>query len=96
MTVRDGELGWLERRPRREVEGYFERQDVELVDGQIAEANLAAEGHHHDLLETVDEDGVCLVLDYGYEAQRLYDPRGRRGGPAAPHQVSQAGSRLTC
>ena len=80
VTVRDGELGWLERPPRSEVESYFRRHGVELEEGQIAEANLAAEDLHRGLLETLGEDGLCLVLDYGYEARRLYDPRGRRGG----------------
>jgi len=80
VTVRNGKCGWLERPPRSEVEGYFKRHGVELEVGQIAEANLAAENHHRGVLETAREDGLCLVLDYGYEARRLYDPRGRRGG----------------
>jgi SAM-dependent MidA family methyltransferase len=91
VTLRDGELDWLERSPRSEVEGYFERHGVELEEGQVAEANLAAEEFHRDLLETLGEDGLCLVLDYGYEAARLYDPRGRLGGSLTTFQAHRLG-----
>jgi len=80
VEVSGGALGWRECAPRREVEGYFARHGVELDEGQIAEANLTAEYHHRGLLHTFGDDALCLVLDYGYEAHRLYDPRGRRGG----------------
>jgi SAM-dependent MidA family methyltransferase len=91
VTLRDGELDWLERPPRSEVEAYFTRHGVELEDGQIAEANLASENFHRGLLESVGEDGLCLVLDYGYEARRLYDPRGRRGGSLTTFRRHQLG-----
>ena len=80
VAVSSGALEWGRRRPREEVEQYFSRRGVSLEEGQIAEANLAAESIHHDLLNTAGDDGLCLVLDYGYETRRLYDPRGRRGG----------------
>jgi SAM-dependent MidA family methyltransferase len=80
VAISSGELEWGRRRPREEVEQYFARHGVSLEDGQIAEANLAAESVHRDLLKAVGDDGLCLVLDYGYEAGRLYDPRGRSGG----------------
>ncbi len=77
----DGEsLSWAEHPPREEVAAYFKRHGVALEDGQIAEANLTAEAMHRRLLDTAGEHGMCLVLDYGYEARRLYDPRGRGGG----------------
>ena len=75
-----GELKWQERPPRGEVADYFERHGVALEEGQIAEANLTAEAMHRRLLDAAGEHGMCLVLDYGYEARRLYDPRGRGGG----------------
>jgi SAM-dependent MidA family methyltransferase len=62
------------------VAQYFARHDVDLEQGQIAEANLAAESTHRNLLSVASGDGLSLVLDYGYEARRLYDSRGRRGG----------------
>jgi SAM-dependent MidA family methyltransferase len=80
VAVTSGELEWGRRRPREEVEQYFARHGVSLEEGQIAEANLAAESTHRDLLNAVGDDGLCLVLDYGYETRRLYDSRGRRGG----------------
>jgi SAM-dependent MidA family methyltransferase len=76
----NGELEFLRRPPRAEVVAYFERHGVEIEDGQIAEANLGAEMLHAVILEAVGSRGLSLTLDYGYEARRLYDPRGRRGG----------------
>jgi len=80
VAVNSGALEWSRRPPRDEVAQYFENHGVVLEEGQIAEANLAAEPTHRDLLDSVGDDGLCLVLDYGYESSRLYQPRGRRGG----------------
>jgi SAM-dependent MidA family methyltransferase len=80
VVVSEGGLEWGRRPPREEVARYFARHAVDLEEGQIAEANLAAESNHLNLLGAAGGDGLCLVLDYGYEARRLYDPRGRRGG----------------
>ena len=75
-----GKLDWQERSVRDEVTAYFERHKITLEEGQIAEANLTAEVMHRRLLAAAGGRGLCLVLDYGYEARRLYDPRGRGGG----------------
>ena len=72
-------LQWGRRKAGAGLEAYFLRHNVELADGQLAEINPAAEPAHRELLETC-RDGVALILDYGYEARRLYDPRGRRHG----------------
>lgn len=80
VSVDDRALAWSERPPRNEVAAYFERHRVELADGQLAEANIEAADLHRDLLRAAGDDGLVLVLDYGYEARRLYDPRGRLGG----------------
>ncbi len=80
VGVDDGSLTWAERPPREEVAAYFKRHGVALEEGQIAEANLAAEAMHRRLLDAAGKHGMCLVLDYGYEARRLYDPRGRGRG----------------
>jgi SAM-dependent MidA family methyltransferase len=73
-------LAWVERPAREEVAAYFARHGVALEEGQVGEAGLGAEGLHRRLLQCAAGAGLCLVLDYGYEARRLYDPRGRRGG----------------
>jgi SAM-dependent MidA family methyltransferase len=80
IGVSAGELVWRRQPPRREVKAYFSRHGVDLEEGQIAEANLGAEPLHTELLAATAESGLSLVLDYGYEARRLFNPRGRRGG----------------
>jgi SAM-dependent MidA family methyltransferase len=80
VGVDDRALAWSERPPRDEVAVYFERHRVELAEGQLAEANLEAADLHRELLCAAGDDGLVLVLDYGYEARRLYNPRGRFGG----------------
>ena len=80
VEVDGGGLRWQNRPPRDEVSAYFSRHGIELAEGQVAEANLRAEGTHRDLLRAAGRDGAVIVLDYGYEAHRLYDPRGRGSG----------------
>ncbi len=80
VAAGEGGLAWVERPAREEVAAYFGRHGVALEEGQIGEASLGAEGLHRRLLQGAAGAGLCLVLDYGYEARRLYDPRGRRGG----------------
>jgi len=80
VAAAGGKLDWQERPARNEVAAYFERHGATLEEGQIAEANLTAEALHRCLLTAAGDRGLCLVLDYGYEARRLYDPRGRGGG----------------
>jgi SAM-dependent MidA family methyltransferase len=75
-----GNLEWRQRPPRDGVVEYFLHHGVNLEDGQLAEANLGAEAFHTELLAATSDNGLSLVLDYGYETKRLYDPRGRRGG----------------
>jgi SAM-dependent MidA family methyltransferase len=84
-------LGWQERPPREAVVEYFSSHQVEIAEGQIAEANLDAEVKHQELLKTAAAHGLLLVLDYGYEARRLYNPRGRRGGSLATFRRHEVG-----
>jgi SAM-dependent MidA family methyltransferase len=91
VVVKDGDLVWNRRPPRPEVEAYFARHAVDLEEGQVAEANLGAEPLHNKLLAAAGQRGLCLVLDYGYEARRLYDPRGRRGGSLSTFHRHQLG-----
>jgi SAM-dependent MidA family methyltransferase len=83
VAVDDGRLTWSRRPARREVEAYFRDHGVVLVDGQVAEACRRAGTLHREHLEWAGEEAVALTLDYGYEAVRLYDPRGRAQGSLA-------------
>lgn len=83
VAVAEGGLMWQERPPREEVEAYFAGHGIALEEGQIGEAGLGAGQLHRLMLRAAAGPGLCLVLDYGYEARRLYDPRGRRGGSLA-------------
>jgi SAM-dependent MidA family methyltransferase len=80
VGVREGDLEWRQRPPRDEVVAYFSHHGIDLEEGQVAEANLGAEPLHTKLLGAAGQSGLSLVLDYGYEARRLFNPRGRRGG----------------
>jgi SAM-dependent MidA family methyltransferase len=85
------ELGWREHPPRTEVSAYFDRHGVELEEGQIGEANLQAESTHRHILRVAGDSGLVVVLDYGYRAARLYDPRARRFGSLTTFHRHQIG-----
>ena len=91
VTVDDANLGWSERPPREEITAYFDDRGVVLEEGQIAEANLGAVASHREALQVAGADGLMLVLDYGYETVRLYNPRGRRGGSLATFRRHRVG-----
>ena len=60
------------------IAAYFERQGVELRDGQQAEAGLAG----CDWIRKAGERlrrGFIMTIDYGREARELYDERHMRG-----------------
>lgn len=86
-------LQWGRRKAGADLEAYFLHHNVELADGQLAEINPAAEPAHRELLETC-RNGVALILDYGYEAGRLYDPRGRRHGSLVSYRDHEVGRDL--
>ncbi len=86
-----GVMSLSERKPRAEVVSYFAKHRVALEEGQIAEANLEAESTHLRVLQTAVVDGLALVLDYGYDSPRLYNPRGRRAGSLATFRQHQVG-----
>jgi len=73
-------LCWHRQKARKEVEDYFQRHGINLAPGQIAEANLRAEDLHRNHLEWAGARATALILDYGYDARRLYNPRGRMEG----------------
>jgi len=57
---------------------YFDAQGITLGEGQMAEANLAACNWIEDTVRRLRR-GFLLTIDYGYEAQQLYDDRHMRG-----------------
>jgi SAM-dependent MidA family methyltransferase len=79
-------LQWQQRPAPEELAVYLADHAVELVPGQVAELNLAARPTHCRLLAWAAAPAVAFVLDYGYEARRLYDPRARGGGSLACYQ----------
>ena len=57
---------------------YFDAQGITLREGQMAEVNLAACDWIEDTARRLRR-GFLLTIDYGYEAQQLYDDRHMRG-----------------
>lgn len=57
---------------------YFKAQGITLHEGQMAEMNLAACNWIEDAARRLNR-GFVLTIDYGYEAQQLYDDRHMRG-----------------
>jgi SAM-dependent MidA family methyltransferase len=80
VVVSDGRLAWQRRPLRKQVRAYLSRHEIDLEEGQIAEVNLGSESLHAELLSSVGGTGLSMILDYGYETRRLFDPKGRRGG----------------
>ncbi len=79
----EGGLRWAERPAPEPLVRHFESRGVRLEEGQVAEACLEAGPLHRSLLAACGAPAAAFVLDYGYPARRLYDPRGRRGGSLA-------------
>ena len=57
---------------------YFDAQGITLREGQMAEVNLAACSWIEDAARRLHH-GFVLTIDYGHEAQQLYDERHMRG-----------------
>jgi len=92
VAVVDGSLAWSRQPAGDEVRAYFSRHQVRLEADQIAEACLTAQDLHRQHLLWAGDDALMLTLDYGYDARRLYDARGRRQGSLAcyrRHQLSR-------
>ena len=84
-------LEWRRRPAPPALAAYLANHRVELAEGQIAEINLEAEPFHTGVLSRIGE-GIVLVLDYGYPAARLYDPRGRGLGSLATYHRHELGT----
>ncbi|HEY4837527.1 MAG TPA: SAM-dependent methyltransferase [Candidatus Acidoferrales bacterium] len=72
------------------IANYFARQEIKLVEGQHAEANLAACNWISDAAHRLNR-GYLLTIDYGYPARELYNPRRMNGTLLAyrDHKVSE-------
>ncbi len=83
VAAGDEGLVWRETPAPPGLAAHLASHGIELEPGQLAEICLEAAPLHRRLLGLATGPGVALVLDYGYPARRLYDPRGRRGGSLA-------------
>jgi SAM-dependent MidA family methyltransferase len=74
----------------RDVDEYFRRQQVELGEGQRAEAGLRASAWIEHIGRILDR-GFVLTIDYGREARELYDQHHMSGTMLAywQHRASE-------
>jgi SAM-dependent MidA family methyltransferase len=76
----DGLRWFLDRPSSEELEGYLAEHGIVLQEGQVAEVRPAAQAIHAEHLAWCGRNALAVVVDYGYGARQLYNPRGRRGG----------------
>ena len=75
--------------------GRLDNLEIELVQGQTAEINLALDRWTQDIASTL-ERGFVLTIDYGRTAKDLYDLESRRRGALVTyHQHVQIDAPLT-
>lgn len=80
-AMENGTLRLVPDRPSTpELASYLSFYGVALEVGQRAEIRLEARRFHEELLTWAGEDAVVFVLDYGYPARSLYNPKARRRG----------------
>jgi SAM-dependent MidA family methyltransferase len=60
------------------LEEYFSEQGIELLEGQQAEAGLAAAAWIEDAAQRIGR-GFLLTIDYGHEARELYNEHHMQG-----------------
>jgi len=70
----------------QELAAYLEGHGVRLAPGQVAEVRLEASAFHVRVLAWAGEDALVFVLDYGYPAASLYNPKARRLGSLAGYK----------
>ncbi len=84
----DGErLAWEERPAPAALSDHLAGHGVDLAEGQLAEIDLTARPAHAARLGWAGSKAIALVLDYGYPARRLYNPRGRAAGSLAGYRA---------
>ena len=75
-----GGFVWVERDPTTpRLAEHFARLGVSLAEGQAAEVNLEAEGWLARVAQKLTR-GFVVTIDYGAEAEELYDPSMRPAG----------------
>ena len=90
-TGADGGLEWVLDAPSTPaVAEYLRQHGIVLEEGQVAEVRPQARAMHEALLAWCGTDAVSLVIDYGYPAHRLYNPRGRRFGSLVGYRGHRA------
>lgn len=65
---------------------YLAAHAVALENGQVAELRPQVRSLHGEHLRWCGEDGLALILEYGYSAHRLFNARARRGGTLAGYR----------
>lgn len=86
----DFSLAWVKDLPSTdELAHYLERFKIALLPGQRAEIRLQAEPFHGELLTWAGEEALVLVIDYGYPAKALYNPKGRFYGSLVGYRGQQ-------
>lgn len=93
VTAEAGELcESIERPSCKELEAYFEKQDVRLIEGQRAEINLKALERVREISQAL-ERGFALTIDYGYRAKELYHPN-RYSGTLLAYREHRTSARI--
>ncbi len=86
------EFVWLEAEPSSQrLSIYFEDLNVPLLDGQIAEVNLAADDWLCSAASKLSS-GYIVTIDYGAEANELYDFEQRPNGTLRTFSRHRVGS----
>lgn len=87
VDERTGKLRFCLGEPSQKALGdYLAAHQVALEDGQVAELRPQVRALHGQHLRWCGEDGLALILDYGYSAHRLFNARARRGGTLVGYQ----------
>lgn len=85
VTLRDGDLDWVERDAPSEYVDYFKFRRIALQDGQFADVSLDWDWSYRELCRFV-ERGLIVTFDYGFPEEKLFHPRARRFGTAAAYR----------
>jgi SAM-dependent MidA family methyltransferase len=85
VEVGEGEaLHWALGAPvSRLLETYLAGHGVTLEEDQVAELRPEVSSLHAEHLAWCGKNAVAVIVDYGYPARQLYNPRGRRAGSLA-------------
>ncbi|MFH1177128.1 MAG: SAM-dependent methyltransferase [Acidobacteriota bacterium] len=65
------------------LEAYLAGHGVTLEEDQVAELRPEVSSLHAEHLAWCSKNALAIIVDYGYPARQLYNPRGRRAGSVA-------------